>query len=89
VWIQQVTPGGPADRAGLRGGSGREVFQGVPFARGGDVITKVGNQPIANSDDLSTAILHYKPGETVDVVIQRGGETKTIKVKLDERPLGG
>ena len=42
VWVQQVTPGGPAANAGLRGGNGQEVFQGQPFARGGDVITKVG-----------------------------------------------
>ena len=89
VWVQQVTPGGPAARAGLHGGSGREVFQGVPFARGGDVITKVGTEPITNSDDLSSAIARLKPGETADVEIHRGGDTQTVKVKLDERPLDG
>jgi S1-C subfamily serine protease len=89
VWVQEVTPGGPAERAGLRGGSGSEVFQGVPFSRGGDVITKVGDETIANSDDLSSAIARFKPGQTVDIEIHRGGETQTIKVKLDERPLGG
>ena len=87
VWVQQVTPGGPAANAGLRGGNGQEVFQGQPFARGGDVITKVGDQPITNSDDLSTAIARFKPGQEADVEIHRGGETRTVKVKLDERPV--
>ena len=89
VWVQQVTPGGPAAKAGLHGGNGQEVFQGQPFARGGDVITKVGDQPITNSDDLSTAIARFKPGQEADVEIHRGGETRTVKVKLDERPAGG
>jgi 2-alkenal reductase len=88
AWIQQVNPGGPAEKAGLRGGSGQEVFQGAPFARGGDVITKVGGKPIENADDLSSAIARFKPGESADVEINRGGETQTVKVKLDERPLG-
>ena len=89
VWVQQVVPGGPAAKAGLRGGSGQEVFQGQPFARGGDVITKVGDVAVTNSDDLSTAIARFKPGQEADVEIQRGGETRTVKVKLDERPAGG
>ena len=86
VWVQQVTPGGPAANAGLRGGNGQEVFQGQPFARGGDVITKVGDQPITNSDDLSTAIARFKPGQEADVEIHRGGETKVLQVTLGERP---
>src|SRR3954471_5642282 len=42
AWVQDVTANGPAAKAGLRGGSGQEVFQGSPYARGGDVITKIG-----------------------------------------------
>ena len=88
AWLQAVEPGGPAARAGLRGGSGREVFQGTPFARGGDVITKVGDTKISDADDLSSAIARFKPGETADVEIHRGGETRVVEVKLDERPVG-
>jgi S1-C subfamily serine protease len=88
AWIQQVNPGGPAEEAGLKGGSGQEVFQGGAFRRGGDIITKLGDRPIADADDLSAAIARYKPGDTTDVEIHRGRETQTIKVKLGERPLG-
>jgi S1-C subfamily serine protease len=89
AWVQKVNGGGPADKAGLRGGSGGEVFQGSEFARGGDVITKIGDTAIANADDLSDAVSRHKPGDTVDVEIHRGGDTQTVQVKLAERPLAG
>ena len=52
------------------------------------MITKLGGRPVADADDLSAAIARFKPGETADVEIHRGGETQTLKVKLGERPLG-
>ena len=39
--IERVTPGGPAARAGLRGGSGQIQFEGEQFVTGGDVIVSV------------------------------------------------
>jgi S1-C subfamily serine protease len=87
AWIQEVTPGGPADRAGLHGGSGEQQFQAAAFRPGGDVITKVGDQPIRDADDLSTAIAAYKPGESVTVQIDRHGETKSVDVRLGTRPV--
>ena len=88
AWLQSIEPGGPASRAGLRGGRGREQFQGRAFALGGDIITKVGDTAIEDDDDLSVAIARYRPGETVDVEIVRGGERQVVKVKLGERPSG-
>ncbi|HEX6022772.1 MAG TPA: trypsin-like peptidase domain-containing protein [Solirubrobacter sp.] len=88
AWIQSVNPGGPAEKAGLRGGSGEEIFQGSAYRRGGDIITKLGEQPVADADDLANAILRFEPGDTVTVEIHRDGETRQVKVKLGERPLG-
>jgi len=88
AWVQTLNPGSPAAQAGLKAGSGREAFQGTPFARGGDVITKLADQPIESSDDLSNALARYKPGETIKVEIHRGGQTETVDVKLGERPVG-
>ena len=50
------------------------------------MITKVGDTEITDADDLSSAIARFKPGETADVEIHRGGETQVVKVKLSERP---
>jgi TolB protein len=40
---------------------------------------------IANLYDMTYALEDHKPGETIDVVVVRGGETKTLKATLGER----
>jgi S1-C subfamily serine protease len=87
AWVQDVQPGTPADRAGIRGGKGATRFQIQSYAQGGDIITKVEGQPIADANDLSAAVARFQPGQEVTVEVHRGGETKEIKVKLGERPL--
>ena len=73
AWVQDVTSGGPAAKAGLHGGSGTATFEAQDYRQGGDVITKVQGRPIANADDLSSAIARFKPGETVAVEVVRDG----------------
>jgi S1-C subfamily serine protease len=87
AWVQDVTPDGPAARAGVKGGGADQQFQATPFKPGGDVITKVGAQPVRNADDLSGAIARYKPGETVDLEVHRDGAVKHLSVRLGERPV--
>ncbi|MFJ7247344.1 S1C family serine protease [Kitasatospora sp. NPDC098652] len=65
-----VTPGGAADKAGLKPG---------------DVITKLGGVPIENGPALVSRIWTHKPGETVDVEYTRNGQTMTTKVTLGQR----
>jgi S1-C subfamily serine protease len=88
AWVQDVNAGGPAEQAGIRGGSGSEEFQAQAFRPGGDVITQVAGRPVENSAQLADEIANFKPGDTVPLEIHRDGETKEIKVKLGERPLG-
>jgi S1-C subfamily serine protease len=85
--VQEVQPGTPADRAGIRGGKGETRFQIQTYAQGGDIITKVEGKPIEDANDLSAAVASFQPGQEVTVEVHRGGETKDIKVKLGERPL--
>jgi S1-C subfamily serine protease len=87
AWVQDVSPGGPADEAGVHGGGAEQEFQAAAFKPGGDVITAVGDQPVRDADELSEAIARYKPGETVDLVVHRGGATKHLSVRLGERPV--
>jgi S1-C subfamily serine protease len=88
AWVQAINPGSPAAKAGLRGGSGEETFQGATYRQGGDVITKVGDVTVKDPDDLAGAVSRYRPGRTVAVQIDRGGQVKTVQVALAERPLG-
>jgi 2-alkenal reductase len=87
AWVQEVQPGTPADRAGIRGGRGNTRFQIQSYAQGGDIITKVEGKDIEDANDLSAVVAQFQPGQEVTVEVHRGGETKEIKVKLAERPL--
>jgi S1-C subfamily serine protease len=88
AWLQDVTDGGPAAAAGLRGGSDSETtFQVRSYRPGGDVITRIGDRPVEDPDDLSLAVALLDPGATVTVEAWRDGERREVKVKLGERPL--
>jgi S1-C subfamily serine protease len=82
-----VNAAGPAaQKAGIRGGdkgkavrSGRTVIYG-----GGDIITGVNGEKIESITDLYNALESTKPGEVVTVKVVRGGQTRTMSVKLVE-----
>jgi aminopeptidase YwaD len=65
------------------------VREGSPAAKAGmvagDIIVKFGKVDIKNLYDYSYALGEYKPGDEVDVVVKRGAETKTVRVKLEKR----
>jgi S1-C subfamily serine protease len=88
AWVQTVSPGAPAERAGIRGGGSPTTFQAQPFRPGGDVITKVQDHPVEDSADLAERIAQFAPGEQVTLEIHRDGDTREVKVRLGERPLG-
>jgi S1-C subfamily serine protease len=88
AWVQEVNPGGPAEKAGIRGGGSPVEFQAQAFRPGGDVITKVDGKAIEDSAQLADLIADYEPGEEVPLEIHRGGDTREIEVRLGERPLG-
>jgi putative serine protease PepD len=69
--IGQVSSGGPADKGGLREG---------------DRVLQIGSQPVRDADDLSAAVNDRKPGEEVKVVVERGGERRTLTVTLGTQP---
>ncbi|MFJ8040374.1 S1C family serine protease [Kitasatospora sp. NPDC096147] len=65
-----VTPGGPADQAGLKPG---------------DVITKLGGHVIDSGPTLVSEIWTYKPGDKVEVEYTRDGKNAKTTVTLGER----
>jgi serine protease Do len=52
----------------------------------GDIIIRVGDEQMVESNDLLAAVRDKKPGDKVEVTIDRKGETKVITVTLEERP---
>lgn len=87
VLVIEAVRGAPAREAGVRGGD-RMVRVGryrVPL--GGDIITAVDGQPIANFKELTVYLETQKRvGDTVDVTIIRDGEERTVEATLEERP---
>ncbi|MEA2492685.1 MAG: hypothetical protein QOJ29_596, partial [Thermoleophilaceae bacterium] len=81
--VQEVTPGGPADRADLRAG---KIHTDEGVILGGDVIVEVDGERIAKPDDVAAAISDNKPGEVVAVKIYRDNKVQTKQVKLGTRP---
>jgi S1-C subfamily serine protease len=88
AWVQEVSAGGPAAEAGVRGGGDPVVFQAQEYKPGGDVITKVDGQAVEDSAELAERIAGFEPGAEVPLEVHRGGETRQVKVRLGERPLG-
>ena len=88
AWLQDVTPGGPAGKAGLRGGADREVeFQSTSVKVGGDIVVGIEGTAVEDPDDLANAIARYRPGDEVAIEYYRGAKKRTAKVRLGERPL--
>ena len=69
--VLHVFPGDPADLADI------EV---------GDVIVRVGQIPIEETEDLNREIGRLPAGTTVDIVVVRDGDELTLTVTLGERP---
>jgi S1-C subfamily serine protease len=80
VFISSVTVNGPADKAGLRGGSNLA----------GDVIIGIEGQPVNEFDDLLGYIIQEtKVGQTVTIRILRDGQSQEIPLTLEARPTAG
>jgi len=71
AYVEEVTEGTPAGKAGLKEG---------------DIITAFDGRPVADGDDLYQKIRKTGPGKQVPVEILRRGERQTLNVTLTERP---
>lgn len=84
--IIEVVKGGPADRAGLKGGD-RQVRVGNSLILvGGDVIIEIDGKEVTSSDELIQMIRDHRPGDRVELKILRKGKFLDIKVTLGKKP---
>jgi len=86
VLVQQVEEGGPAAAAGIQGATTAAEVQGQEFGLGGDIIVAVNGESIASTEDLVEKIEDLHAGETVELTVNREGQTASVNVKLAERP---
>jgi putative serine protease PepD len=62
-----ITPGGAADRAGIKPG---------------DVITALDGRPVTDENAFVVAIRAHKPGDVVSLTVRTGSKQRTVKVTL-------
>jgi S1-C subfamily serine protease len=84
VLVQQVVPGGAADRAGLKGGHERAYLGNTPIYIGGDLIVQIDDQDIETTQDIANVLDNHHAGDTVKVTVYRGKRRMTINVTLDD-----
>jgi S1-C subfamily serine protease len=85
--VDRVAKGGPAARAGLRGGGVAVQFEGQSVVTGGDVVTAIDGSPVENADGLVRIITNsLRPGRTAVFTVVRGDRTQRIAVTLGVRP---
>ncbi len=78
VALVQVSPGGPAAKAGLQAFS--RARDGSIVA--GDVITAVNDEPVTSLDDMLTALEKRQPGDTVQLGVWRAGKSRKVAAVL-------
>ena len=86
VIVQTVVKGGPADKAGIEGGSTSATIDGAKVSLGGDVITEVNGKKVAGMDEIVEIVNAAEPGDEIELKILRDGSTKTTTVTLGDRP---
>ena len=85
AYVLAVTPGGPADQAGIRAGDQPTSIQGLNA--GGDIITALDGTPVDTFDELLSYLTTNKsPGDSIVLTVLRDGQPLDITVTLGERP---
>jgi S1-C subfamily serine protease len=87
VLIEKTVPGGPAGKAGLRGGTRNVTIDDEQYVTGGDIIISLDGNKVIDYDALTTYLeRHAVPGQTVQVGIIRMGNQNVIPVVVGTRP---
>jgi S1-C subfamily serine protease len=84
--IAEVVKGGPADKAGLKGGSQRVQVGNMIVLVGGDVVVRADQHDVKTNDELIHYIREKKPGDTILLKVFRKDAFIDVKVTLGERP---
>jgi S1-C subfamily serine protease len=85
--VIEAVEDGPADKAGMRGGSRAVHIGRYQIPLDGDIIITIDGEPVNNSQELTVYLeTQTTVGDTVELTIIRDGEEQAIQVILEERP---
>ncbi|MDX9991507.1 MAG: trypsin-like peptidase domain-containing protein [Anaerolineales bacterium] len=85
LYVTEVQPNSPAERAGLRGGSQKTSIPGL--LAGGDLVIAIDGRPVKFYEDLMRYLISNKgPGDEVVLSVLRDGQQIEVSLTLDKRP---
>ncbi len=85
--VVATTPGGPAEKAGLKVGNRKELIGNDVVISGGDVIVSVNGVRVSDADAAAREIHRLLPGDSVRLgIVRSDGASKILIVTLGERP---
>jgi S1-C subfamily serine protease len=84
--VERVVPGGPADKAGLRGGYVPADLAGYQVVLGGDIIVKVGPHPTSEPDKVAEYLRNLKAGETLSYTMVRESHKGQVDIVVPASP---
>ena len=88
VLVVEVTPGSPADKAGIREGTREVRVDGRNILLGGDIMLELDGNSIRKLDDILVYLQREKAvGDTMDVTILRDGQLRNVEILLEARPV--
>jgi S1-C subfamily serine protease len=82
--VVKVSPGGAAERAGIRGGNERAYLGNIPIMLGGDLIVAIDGDKIEDQQDLAQVMNAHRAGDKVKVTVFRGKQKMDLDVTLGE-----
>ncbi|HYA41442.1 MAG TPA: trypsin-like peptidase domain-containing protein [Syntrophobacteraceae bacterium] len=87
--VIETTPGGPADKGGLRGGNRKAQIGNNIVRVGGDVIVSLNDLPVKDADSAIREIRKLHPGDRISVgIVHWDGTAERLIVALGEKPRG-
>jgi len=87
VLVVEVVSGGPAEKAGIRGGDNPTRVEGQTVPLGGDIVLELDGNQIRKLDDILVYLQREKSvGDTMDVTVLRDGTVMHIELHLEARP---
>ncbi len=84
ILVQEVVPGGAAERAGIHGGNQQAYVGNTPIMLGGDLIVAIDGQEVNDPQDITAVMDKHQAGDTVSVTFYRGRRQITLKLILGE-----
>src|SRR5918992_3476446 len=80
--VVDIIAGGPADKAGLRGGYVLSNINGTKIELGGDVILSIDNRTVNTIEDILSYLDTKKVGDIVQLTILRDSKVENVSLQL-------